>query len=158
MARDCISDRLKRSINPAIASFGVLAARIIRITSSILSEAIIKPSKICARSLALRKSYCVRRMTTSWRCSTKYLIKSLKFNIFGRPCTNAILFTPKDVCKEVILNNLFSTTLALASRLISTTIRIPSRSDSSLALEIPSIFFSLAKSAIDLINSALLTL
>ena len=44
------------SNDAAIASFGVLAARIIRITSSILSEAMIKPSRICARSFALRRS------------------------------------------------------------------------------------------------------
>ena len=158
IARDCISVRLKRSIKPAIASFGVLAARIIRITSSILSEAMIKPSRICARSFALRRSNWVRRITTSCLCSTKYLIISLRFNVLGRPWTNATLFTPKEVCKAVILYSLFSTTLALASRFTSITIRIPSRSDSSFAFEIPSILLSLTRSAIYLISSALLTL
>ena len=69
-----------------------------------------------------------------------------------------MLLTLNDDCNAVILNNLFKITLALASRLTSTTMRIPVRSDSSLTLEIPSILFSMANSAIDLINSALLVI
>ena len=44
-----------------------LAARIRRITSSRLSSAFWKPSKMCSRSRALRSSYSVRRRTTSMR-------------------------------------------------------------------------------------------
>ena len=80
-----------------------------------------------------------------------------KFNKRGRPSTKQMLLTENEVCKAVNLYNLFNTTFAIASRLISNTIRIPFRSDSSLKSEIPSIFLSLTKSAIFLIISALFT-
>ena len=157
MARDCISDKEKRSIKRSIASAGLFDDLMMAMTSSILSEAIIRPSKIWARSSALRNSYLVRRITTSWRWSTNALIRSFRLSWRGRPFTSAILLTLKEDCKAVNLYNLFSTTLELASLLTSTTIRIPLRSDSSLTLEMPSIRFSFTRSAIYLINSALLT-
>ena len=49
IAPACTSVRLKRSINVDLASSGVLEPRIIRITSSILSQAMINPSRIWAR-------------------------------------------------------------------------------------------------------------
>ncbi len=140
-----------------MASFGLLDDLMIAITSSILSEAMIKPSRICALSSAFFSSKRVRRITTSWRCSIKALIISFRFNCLGRPLTKAILFTLKEDCRAVSLYNLFSTTPELASRFTSTTIRIPLRSDSSFTLEIPSIRLSLTRSAIYLISSALLT-
>ena len=158
MARAWISVKEKRSIKLFFASSGVLDARIIRITSSIWSLAMIKPSRIWARSSACFNSNWVRRVMTSWRCSTNNRIKSFKFNKRGLPPTSAMLFTPKEVWRAVCFNNVFSTTLAMASFFKSITIRIPLRSDSSLILEIPSIFFSFTRSAMREINSALLTI
>ncbi|MPN50111.1 hypothetical protein SDC9_197737 [bioreactor metagenome] len=112
---------------------------------------------MCALSSALRSSYFVRRTTTSWRCSTNSSIIRFRLSNSGRPFTNAMLFTLKDDCIAVNLYSLLRTTLALASRLTSTTIRIPWRSDSSFTFDIPSIFFSPTKSAMCLINSALFT-
>ena len=157
MALACTSSRLKRFIKASIASCGVFEARIILTTSSILSLAMISPSKICALSCAFLRSYFVRLITTSWRCSTKHLIQSFSVNTFGRPCTKAMQLTAKLVCKAVILNNLLSTTLALASLFTSTTMRNPSRSLSSFTFEIPSILCSFTRSAILLMSSALLT-
>ena len=158
IALACLSVKLKRSISAVCASTGVLEARINLMTSSIWSEAIINPSRICALSSAFRSSNWVRRITTSCRWSTKWWIRSLRFSNLGRPCTKATLFTPKEDCKAVCFSNVFKTTLDMASFFTSITIRIPSRSDSSLILEIPSIFFSLIKSAIRDISSALLTM
>ena len=39
--------------------------------------------------------------------------------------TSAMLFTENELCRAVILNSLLSTTLALASRRTSTTMRMP---------------------------------
>ena len=56
----------KRSSRRSFASFVVRLLRIMEITSSMLSRAIINPSKICARSSALFRSYFVRLVTTSF--------------------------------------------------------------------------------------------
>ena len=71
MAFDCKSLNPKRVIKPSLASSGFFEPRMSAITSSKWSRAISKPSKICARSSALRKSYWVLRTITSWRKSTK---------------------------------------------------------------------------------------
>ena len=157
MARDCISDREKRSIKRSIASAGLLDDLMIAMTSSILSEAIIRPSKIWARSSAFFKSYFVRRITTSCLWSTNALIKSFRLSSLGRPFTNAILLTLKEDCNAVILYSLLSTTLEFASLFTSTTILMPWRSDSSFTFDMPSMRFSFTKSAIYLISSALFT-
>ena len=153
----CTSSNSKRFINASCADWGVLDARIICTTSSMLSLATIKASKMCCLSCAFFKSNFVRRITTSWRCTMKLLIQSFNVSSLGRPWTNAMQLTLKLDCNAVILNNLFRTTLAFASRFTSITMRIPSRSDSSLTLLIPSIRFSTTKWAISLISSALLT-
>ena len=122
-----------------------------------LSDAIIKPSKICALSSAFFNSYWVRLTTTTCLKSTKLEIRLLRFNNSGRPSTRHMLFTENEVCKDVYLYSLFNTTFAMASRFISKTIRIPFLSDSSLKSEMPSIFLSLTKSAVFRMRSALFT-
>ena len=72
IAFDCISDNLKRLIKFSLASSAFLEALIILITSSILSDAIINPSKICARSSAFFNSYFVLLTITSCLWSTKW--------------------------------------------------------------------------------------
>ena len=61
-----LSENLPASFS--LASAVLFDERIIDITSSILSRAINKPSKICALSSALLSSYFVRRVTTSSWC------------------------------------------------------------------------------------------
>ena len=63
------SDNSSCAVNARRASLGSADPRIMRMTSSIWSCAIINPSRICARSSATRSSYSVRRFTTSWRWS-----------------------------------------------------------------------------------------
>lgn len=68
----------------------------------------------------------------------------------GTPSTIDSMFTPKLCCSWVCLYRLFSTTLATASRLSVTTIRMPMRSeDSSTISEIPAILPSRTMAAID---------
>ena len=68
----------------------------------------------------------------------------------GTPSTMASMFAPKVVCSWVCLNRLFSTTLATASRLSVTTMRMPIRSDdSSLMSAMPATLPSRASTAID---------
>ena len=163
IALACTSSSPKRDFKASIASCGFFEARIKRTTSSMLSEAIIKPSSMWARSWALRKSYCVRRITTSWRCSIKYLMQSFSVSSCGRPAlwawswTNAMQFTANAVCKAVILNSLLSTTLALKSRFTSITMRIPSLSLSSFTFDMPSIRLSAANCPINFTSSSLLS-
>ena len=66
IAWDCASDKPKRSINAIFASCVVRLPRIIAMTSSILSKAIIKPCKIWALSSALFRSYLVLLVITSF--------------------------------------------------------------------------------------------
>ena len=61
----------KLRIRPTRASSGDCACRIKVITASRLSSAILSPSRIWARSSALRNSNTVRRTTISRRCSMK---------------------------------------------------------------------------------------
>ena len=68
-----------------------------------------------------------------------------------------MLLTENEVCKDVYLNNLFKTTLGIASLLISYTILIPFLSDSSLISEIPTNLPSFTKAAVFCIISALFT-
>ena len=103
IARVWISDKPKRSDNLSLALSGLADDLIISITSSMLSDAMIKPSKICARSSAFLKSKRVLLITTSWRKATNSLIISRKFNKRGRPSTKQILFTEKEVWSAVNL-------------------------------------------------------
>ena len=151
------SSKLKRVLRFSTASSGVLEERMMCTTSSILSQATMSASSIWARSCAFAKSNFVLRIVTSCLCSTKCLMQSLSVRSFGRPLTRAMQFTENELCNAVILNNLFKMTFAFASRLTSTTMRIPWRPDSSLTLVMPSIFFSVARSAIYFTRSALFT-
>ena len=117
MALAWISVNSNFSISLFLASSALEEDRMRAITSSILSDAMIKPSRMWARSSALRSSNWVLLTTTSWRCSTKWWIKSLRFNISGRPLTSAMLFTLKEDCSWVYLYNLFKTIFGMASRL-----------------------------------------
>ena len=74
-----------RSTKRSFASAGLGEVLINSIISSILASAIAKPSRIWARSRALRKSYTVRRVTTSRRCSTKHFSISIKLSSLGWP-------------------------------------------------------------------------
>ncbi|EUD15398.1 hypothetical protein D044_2462B, partial [Vibrio parahaemolyticus EKP-026] len=56
-----------RAIRPAFASAGVGALRIRSMISSMFARASARPSRMCARSRALRNSKIVRRVTTSRR-------------------------------------------------------------------------------------------
>src|SRR5579875_2628074 len=58
-------------MRPARAASTVSLLRISRITSSMLSSAIRKPARTCARSCALRSSYRVRRESVQDRKSTR---------------------------------------------------------------------------------------
>ncbi len=71
IALDCISVSSYFEERFSLASSGVFDFLIILITSSILSEAIINPSKICALSSAFFSSNSVLLTTTSCLCSTK---------------------------------------------------------------------------------------
>ena len=89
MAWDCFSDRLKEFINPSFACATSLLLRIIIITSSILSKAIFRPSKMWALASASSSSKFVRRTTTSCRKSIKRSKASFNDITFGTPFTRA---------------------------------------------------------------------
>ena len=158
MARACNSLSEKRASKRSIASCVLADERIIAIVSSILSTAISKPSRICSLSCALRKSKRVRRSTTSSRCFTKSSISLYRLSSSGLPFTRAMLLVLKLLWRAVFLKRWLSTTLALASRLISITTRIPPFPlDSSEMLLMPSRRLLLTISAIRPTISALFT-
>ncbi len=88
-----ISRKANRVIKPSFAVSGSLEFLINAITSSRLSKATRYPSRMWALFSASASSNFVRRTTTSWRCSTKYLTRSLRFSVNSRPFTSATLFT-----------------------------------------------------------------
>src|SRR3989454_5518246 len=95
---DCFSDSLKRFRSAASAlgvSFDFL---MILITSSMLSTAIFKPSRMCSRSCARCSSNSVRRVMTVWRCSMKCCRSSTSVHSPGGPATTASLIAPKGCC------------------------------------------------------------
>ena len=115
------------------------------ITSSILSIAILKPSKMWALANALSNSNSVLLIITSFLCSIKCSKHCLNVKILGSPFTNANMIVPNESCNCVYLYNLFSTICAFVSLFNSiTTLTISSLSDSSLTSDMPSIFLSLA--------------
>ena len=145
-------------MRPAWASSASRARRISRITSSRWSTAVMRPSTMCNRSRAFRRSNSVRRRTTTTRWSMNACIDSFKGRTFGCPSKRARLITPKVVSIWVWWYNWFSTTSSTASRFSSKTIRIPSRSLSSRRSVTPSIRFDLTSNAIDSTRAALLTM
>ena len=143
MACAWISLNCQRAISPSFASWPVRLARMSVISSSSTSSAWTRPSRTCARSSALRRSKRVRRTTISLRCSMKCR------RIVGSGMTSGLLLTmarkmmPNVVCICVLRYRWLSTISAMASRLSSMTMRMPSRSDSSRRSEMPSMRLSL---------------
>ena len=128
------------------------------ITSSMLSIAILKPSKMWALANALSNSNSVLLIITSFLCSIKCSKHCLNVKILGSPFTNANMIVPNESCNCVYLYNLFSTICAFVSLFNSiTTLTISSLSDSSLTSDMPSIFLSLANWFIAIIKLALFT-
>ena len=162
MAWACNSLSPKRAINCVLASSASAAARIVRITSSMLSTAMRKPSKIWARARVLASSNSLRRRMTSSRCSIKICKQRLRDSTRGwlRPCssaTSASVCTGKVLCRAVNLYSRFSTRLGCAPRRNSITIRMPLRSLSSRISVISSMRPSRTKSAMRSISMALFT-
>ena len=157
IALDWISDNLYLSIRFCLASSAFFDALISLITSSILSEAIIKPSSIWHLSSAFFNSNFVLLTTTSCLCSTKYLIICFRLSVLGLPFTRHTLLTLNDDWSCEYLYSLFKTIFGIASLFRTKTILIPFLSDSSLIVEIPSTFLSLTKSATFFIKSDLFT-
>src|SRR5438094_219361 len=71
ISADCFSDSLKRLRRLASAVGVSLDFLMMRMTSSMLSTAIFRPSRMCSRSCARFSSKSVRRTMTVWRCSMK---------------------------------------------------------------------------------------
>ncbi|EKE20339.1 MAG: hypothetical protein ACD_8C00019G0001 [uncultured bacterium] len=67
IALACNCESLNFRIKFACASSLVADFLIVSMTASMLSRAIFSPSKMCALSLALLRSNCVRRVTTMFR-------------------------------------------------------------------------------------------
>ena len=102
-----------------------------------------------ARSSALRSRNRVRRTMTSTWWLTQCRMKASSDSVRGTPSTSASMLAPKLVCSSVCLKRLFSTTLATASRLSTTTRRWPVREeDSSRTSAMPATLPSLTRSAI----------
>ena len=83
------------------ASAGSFEVRMIWITSSMLTTAIARPTRVWPRSRALASSNLVRRTTTSSRNATKAPIMSRSVISCGRPWWSASVLTPNEVCRAV---------------------------------------------------------
>ncbi len=112
-------------IKPQRASSGSFEARIRLTTRSMRSCATSKPSTMWRRARALRSSKRLRRVTTSRRCEMNRSSSSLRVSVRGWPASMASITAPKVVSIGVVANRLLSTTPAMASRLSSTTMRMP---------------------------------
>ena len=115
------------------------------------------PNKTCAFSLALFKSNFILLVKVFFLKFTNSDINSFKFNIFGFPLTIAKVLKPKEVSTDVNLYSCLLTVSGSTFLLKSITTLTPSRLDSSLISLIPSIFLSLASSAILSFKTDLLT-
>ncbi len=68
--------------------------RMMEITSSVLSHTILRPSRMCSRSLAFFRSNWVRRVTT-WNWNFRYSSSiSFKVKTRGMPSTRQSIITP----------------------------------------------------------------
>ncbi len=113
---------------------------------------------MCSRALACLSSKRVRRVTTSRRCARKLSSMLFRPIVRGWPRSIESSVAPKLSWKsELCAYKLFRTTAVTASRLVSTTARMPSRLDSSRRSEMPSSRFSFTSSAMPWIARALLT-
>ena len=157
MACACTSSRPKRVISASLPSGIDFELRRIAMTSSMKSSAIIRPSRMWARSCAFFSSYCVRRSTTSlWNRMYSCRI-CFSVSVRGCPSTIASMMTPNVTCICVSEYRLFRTICGEASRLTSMTMCMPLRSEWSSMFEMPSSRFSLTRSAMLSISRALLT-
>ena len=127
IARAWISSISSSAIRPCWASAADALARISAMTSSIRSMALSSAATMCSRSAALRSRNWVRRTMTSIWCATQYLIIWSSRSVRGTPSTRASMLAPNVSCSWVCLYRLFSTTLAMASRLSTMTSRWPVR-------------------------------
>ena len=127
IARAWISSISSSPIRPVCAAAADSEARISAMTSSMASIAASSAATMCSRSCALRSRNLVRRWMTSIWCATQYLITWSSRRVRGTPSTRASMFTPNVSCSCVCLYRLFSTTLAIASRLSTITSRWPVR-------------------------------
>ncbi len=125
------SESSKALIREDLASAGLLEARMICTTRSMLSTAMRRPSRIWARFSHLSKSKRVRRMITSRRWSRKWRRTCFRDNSMGRAPTTAIMLMPKEVSSAVYLYRELMTISGMEPRLSSSTMRMPRRSDSS---------------------------
>ncbi len=150
-------ERHRRPVSFCLASAGEGEALIRAMISSTLDRATASPSRMWARSRALRSSNTVRRVTTSRRCRRKASSSSLMLSSFGWPSTRATMFMPKWSCICVSLYRLLRTTSGNSPRLSSITTRMPDLSDSSRISAMPSSFFSRTSSPMRISRLALFT-
>ena len=87
----CTSENLNSFINCACAVGTSFAARMSLMILSIWSSAFLRPSKMCSRSCALVRSYCVRRLTTSARCLMYSSRITFSDSVCGTPSTSATM-------------------------------------------------------------------
>ena len=142
------SDSPNCDMRPALAAAASSEPRMSRMISSIWSRAMRRPSRICARSSALPRSKRVRRSTTSWRWSMKWLMSSRRFRVLGRPSTRARLWMEKVSWSWVCLYSRLRMMSGKASFLSSMMMLIPSLSLSSRRSEMPSMTLSRTREAI----------
>ena len=129
MACACTSSRPKRSMRATLPSGIDLEFLKMAMTSSMKSSAIMRPSRMWARSCAFLRSNCVRRSTTSlWNLMYSCRI-SRRVSSFGWPSTMANMMTPNVICICVSEYRWFKTSCGEASRLMSMAMCIPLRSE-----------------------------
>ncbi len=90
-------------ISPARATSTSAALRMSSMTLSIMPSAFTRPSTMCSRSLARRRRYSVRRVTTSIWCATYTRIAWSSVSTRGTPSTSASMLAEKLVCIGVCL-------------------------------------------------------
>ncbi|OSX72973.1 hypothetical protein BU14_0390s0010 [Porphyra umbilicalis] len=146
-ASACAADRPNGGACSAARAPGASAApRMAATTLSMRATAAKKPSTTCARSVARAKSCRARARTVSTRKSINASMQARRERRAGaRPATSATTLAEKDDCSGVLARRLASTTAGTASRLSSTTTRMPSRSDSSRKSAMPSTLRSLTR-------------
>ena len=101
MAVVWMSSRPNRCERASFDSGIVALLRMMAMTSSMKSSATFKPSRMWARSAALRRSNMVRRrMISHWKSMARWSI-SFNVRICGLPSARAIKIAPKVVCRSV---------------------------------------------------------
>ena len=131
-----------------LASSGVFDFLIILITLSKFSTDTDKPINTCARSSAFFNSNFVFLITTSSLNFKKFSKNSLRLQVFGFLSTIAKVLNPNELSIDVYLNSCLFTVSGSTFDLKSIATLIPSLLDSSRISLMPSIFLSLASSAI----------